>query len=135
MVCITDLENILRILHDVRVDYLAAQEELKLCDDKTQDILHDLEIVEHTYYERANLAKELVGIRRQRREAKDATETLEPFAVWIMKNANVIKELQQILGQMRRQDERHANRIYFRRTDPKGEIIARKDTNGRDNHA
>ena len=104
-------------------DLDAANNELKFCDDKTQDIMHELELVDHTYHERGRLTTELVTIRKRRRIAKDTIETLLPLTTWILNNTKPVNALKGVLGEMRKIDDKHADRMYYKRTDEKGKAI------------
>lgn len=111
----TTLDRILTQLRDAESALSSAQTELKHCDDRTQDILHDLELNDHTYHERGKLTNELVDIRKRRRVAKDTIEILTPLHEW----ANVaLHKLESVLGEMRKIDTKRANRQYWPKTQP-----------------
>lgn len=109
----TTLEQILTQFRDAESALSMAHTELKQCDDRTQDILHDLELNDHTYHERGKLTTELVEIRRRRRVAKDTIELLNPLCTWLTNNSKSIHMLESVLGEMRKIDVKHANRMYF----------------------
>ena len=124
MVTTKDVENILKIIGQATPDFQYANDVWRDCDEETQDILHDLEIVPHTHNERGHLAKRLAEVRKIRRNAKDDAETLAPLVDWADKNTTAINQLKETLGAMRKRDALHTNRVYFRRTgDNKGEMI------------
>ena len=108
-----ELERILSQLRDAESALSMAHTELKQCDDKTQDILHDLELNEHTYHERGKLTNELVEIRKRRRVAKDTIEILTPLHEWASTQSHALRQLESVLGEMRKIDTRHVNRQYW----------------------
>lgn len=115
--------SILQTFRNAKTKYDESMYDMKYQEDRLNDILHDLELADHTYHERAALSAEIVKARRIRRKAKNEREKLEPLIKWIEENSSAIKGLERVLGDMRKQDTRHANQIYIRRTDPVGEII------------
>lgn len=110
------LTDALGRLRDAETDFSSAQTELKYCDDRTQDILHDLELNEHTYHERGKLTTELVDIRKRRRVAKDTIEILTPLHEWANIQSVALHKLESVLGEMRKIDTRRENRMYWPKT-------------------
>ncbi len=80
--------------------------------DRTQDILHQLELQDHTYHEYAALSKELKQVRQERRCAKDDINALSPIVEWIEANRTFVKGLEQLLGNVRKAERSTENRIY-----------------------
>ena len=80
----------------------------------TQDILHDLELGDLNYKERAKVATKLAGARRERRVEKDTIEELEDFVSWYTDpvTKRVLDQLRNVLGKVRKQEEYHENRSY-----------------------
>lgn len=107
------LDQVLTQFRDAESALSIAHTELKQCDDRTRDILHDLELNDHTYHERGKLTTELVEIRRRRRVAKDTIELLNPLCTWLTNNSKQIHMLESVLGEMRKIDVRHENRMYW----------------------
>ncbi len=118
-----DIEDILALIREAPRELAAATEEVKYLDDKQQDILHELELVDHSYHEQARLAKSLRELRQQRRLFKDTIERLIPFVNWIEDNKRAIDGLKRVLGDMRKIDNRQDNRVYYYRADDKGKTI------------
>lgn len=119
------IETFLNFYQTAKTDYLYAQEQLKKCQDYTQDILHSLELDNLSYSERCKLMTKLTACRKDRRYWKDRVEELEPlvslFTVThentskkldIERNAKVINLLREALGQTRRQENYHKDRKY-----------------------
>ena len=80
--------------------------------DKTQDILHRLELQDHAYHEYAALSKELKAIRKERRNAKDEIACLSPIVEWAQNNQSTVKGLEQLLGVVRKAERSTEQRIY-----------------------
>lgn len=118
-----DIEDILAIIREAPRELAAATEEVKYLDDKQQDILHELELTDHSYHEQARMAKSLREIRQKRRIFKDTIEKITPFTNWIEDNRRTINGLTRVLGDMRKIDNRQDNRIYYYRADDKGKTI------------
>lgn len=85
----------------------------------TQDILHDLELGDLNYKERAKVATKLAGVRRERRVEKDTVEELEDFVSWYTDpvTKRVLDQLRNVLGKVRKQEEYHENRSYKKKGD------------------
>ncbi len=103
-----------------------AQDELNYCDKKTQDVLHELELCELTYHERARAATELRKIRQRRRAAKDIIDTVTPLINWMSCQTAAINMLKKYLGEMRKAESKTEGRVYYKRVHDTGEdfIIA-----------
>lgn len=98
--------------------YAAEQHEIAKtaqmeADAVTQDILHTLELQDpdRAYMER--LARKLKRTLRERRLAKDTAARTSCIADWVSKNAAVIKSLERLLGEVRREEKKAAGRIYI----------------------
>ena len=59
------------------------------------------------------MARKLKRIRRERRLAKDTAVRTSCIADWVSKNAAVIKSLERLLGEVRREEKKAAGRIYI----------------------
>lgn len=92
----------------------AAEEEMNY---KTQDLLHCLELNDNKYHDLARISKALTAVRQERREAKDREMILEPIADWVQQNGRTIKELERLLGAVRKAERNTEGRIYAPRTD------------------
>lgn len=124
-------ENIaafLDFLWDAQSRYNIARDELNQANNETQDILHQLELFENSYHKIAALGKKLRAVRRRRRTAKDTVEVLEPIIVWANRqdNRELLKRLEQLLGEVRKIEKSKENRMYI----PKTNILEDKKDNG-----
>ena len=123
-----DIERIFDILNDAKLNYQKAQDEMTYCDRRQQDLLHEIELVTHGRREIANIGIELAEIRRRRRVAKNTIELLAPVAKWRQEQAGPLTKLSNVIGSMRKIEERQQNQVYFKKTgDDAGEIIEHRE--------
>lgn len=106
------LTNILKDLKQVKNDYQYSYDKVGEMDLLTQDYLHMLEIVPLSGNERSKIATQLKNTRLERRKHKDNVELLKPLVDCLEKHNRTIKDLEQVLGQMRKIEEKQKNRIY-----------------------
>ena len=85
-------------------------------DNATQDILHHIELQECTPYDFICLVIALRQIRRERRKAKDTQTALIPIIGWANENQKVIRELDKLLGEVRKIEKGTKGRHYQART-------------------
>ena len=80
----------------------------------TQDYLHSLELDGLNCSERSKLATKLAANRKDRRYYKDRVEELEPIVTFFadQQNKKMLDRLQQVLGQVRKQENYHKDRTY-----------------------
>ena len=88
---------------------IAGQQEAEA---ETQDILHALELENHSYHEAASLAK----VRQTRRQEKDIVAQLAPVVEWLKENDVAVRRLQRVLGELRKVERNTQNRFYTPRT-------------------
>lgn len=84
---------------------------------ETQDILHSLELEEHSYHENARLGKKLGEIRKKRRAGKDLVDQTSSICGWTETHRQTLKELEQLLGIVRKAERKCEGRIYTPRTE------------------
>lgn len=109
------IETFLNYLSEIDRSYPITKAELEKKDAETQDILHELELGDNNYKERAKIATKLRNIRKERRQLKDRIEETEILYQWMNENKTSINKLQQVLGQTRKQEKYHSNRTYHKR--------------------
>lgn len=107
-----DIEAFLNSLQEKKELYRASETDLKYCDDKTQDLLHKLELDALSYHERAAVAKELEAVRKNRRKAKDEIEQLTPVIAFMGNHEKYFNMLKQLLGEIRKIEQRQGARVY-----------------------
>lgn len=111
--CVSDFLNFLRDAAQQHRMAVATQQE---SENETQDILHSLELEEHTYNEVARLGKRLSEVRKNRRSAKDVIAATSPIIDWAETNAASIKAIERLLGDIRKSERYVENRIFTPRT-------------------
>lgn len=111
------IENFLTFLRESQLAYKFFAEQEKKANEETQDLLHTLELCGNSYHDLARISKSLTNIRRTRRDAKNRIEQLQPIVDWADQNGKTVKELERILGIVRKAEKNVSNRIYTPRTD------------------
>ena len=117
------LTDFLNFISAAQSHYIFCDEEMKKQEQLTQDYLHSLELDNLNCSERSKLATKLATNRKDRRYYKDRVEELEPIITFFSEpqNKKVLDKLQQVLGQVRKQETYHKDRIYIPRVLRDGE--------------
>ncbi len=122
------IDDFLTFLRNASSEYSIATLTEHETNDKIQDILHDLELSNSNgYHDYAKLGKALREIRLQRREAKDKCLHLQPIMDWMEKNQQAIKDMEQLLGSVRKAERGTEGRTYHNRTDVIAELFNPKE--------
>ena len=106
------ISDFLNYLTEIETSIKFNINEQKRCEDETQDILHELELGNALFDERAKMATKLAKIRRERRKYKDLVEEQQALFDWISTNKGSINQLKNVLGETRKQEKYHGNRSY-----------------------
>lgn len=107
-----NIEDFLTFLRSCEQSYHMAEADEQEANSITQDLLHSIELEEHTYHEHAKCSKELKEVRKLRRAAKDTMSQTAPILDWIEQNRSVVKGLEQLLGAVRKAERSTESRIY-----------------------
>ena len=107
------LEGFLNWLRETEQQLHMAEQWEQEANDATQDILHRLELAAE---DAGRLALKLREVRQKRREAKDLLDQAGPVADWLESRRAVVKELEQLLGGVRKAERRSRDRIYTPKT-------------------
>lgn len=110
------IANFLNFARDACQKYSMACQDEEQANFETQDILHSLELYTHPYHQKAKLAGKLVEVRQRRRTAKNAMGVYGPIVKWAEENKAVIKSLERLLGEIRKEENIQKNRCYVNRT-------------------
>ncbi len=86
-------------------------------DNRTQDILHRMELAENSQYDYICMGFTLKDVRQKRRQAKDLKEITQLICKFSHDYKSPIQELKQLLGAVRKAENRTENRYYCDRTD------------------
>lgn len=107
-------------------DYRMARQDVVETEDETQDLLHRIELGGDKYHDVAKLSLALRKTRQDRRDAKDEIKVLAPLIDWAEENKSVIKDLEQLLGTLRKEEEYvNSVRHYNDRTNVVEETLGR----------
>ena len=85
-------------------------------DNKTQDILHDIELREQDQYGYIVRGLALKDIRQKRRQAKNTEEVTKPIVAWMNEHPQTMQDLKKLLQTTVKIEKRAANRQYQDRT-------------------
>ena len=108
------LSDFLNFVSDAQSHYRFCTEEMKKQDQLTQDFLHSLELDDLKCGGRSKLATQLAINRKDRRYYKDRVEELQPIVDFFTdpQNKKVLDKLTNVLGQCRKMENYHKDRIY-----------------------
>lgn len=110
------MQAFLLLVQRAKEGYPAEEENVMFCDNQTQDILHELELVPHSASQIMKLAKQLSATRQERRLSKNNLELLHPIVEWANKHKNAINDLKDALAEVAIKEEALLNREYRYRT-------------------
>lgn len=96
-------------------EYEEAYEDVGRMDNRTQDILHELELLDLPDEEVARLGEELRAVRRNRRFAKNYVTAAQPMYDYIKANPHVHQDIIRVNGDVQRISRGFANRKYLPR--------------------
>lgn len=80
------IESFLNYISSVEKSFPSMELEMKKKNDETQDILHEIELGNTTYKERAKIATRLKNVRKERRVVKDYIEETSALIQWVNEN-------------------------------------------------
>lgn len=86
--------------------------EVKQLDKETQDLLHLMELSNFNAFEGYKASKELQTVRRTRRDCKDEYELLEPLIEVMKQMQPHVKQLNRIIGEIRKLKHKQESRKY-----------------------
>ena len=109
------IESFLNYISSVEKSFPFMELEMEKKNDETQDILHEIELGNTTYKERAKIATRLRNVRKERRVVKDYLEEISALVQWVDENKSCLNKLKEVLGQVRKQEKYHQNRTYHKR--------------------
>lgn len=111
------IEAFLNTCDECRRQYESNYQIVGLCNKRTTDFLHSLELDKITFQERSKLTTIEKRNRRKRREAKDIMEECEPLRNFLNDQAKAINILRNVLGETRKIERYHENRKYKKRVE------------------
>lgn len=119
----------LKLLDDVPKEYKVACDFVNEKDKEAQDIMHEVELNQLKTNEKAKLMTELQNNRRERRYWKDKVDEYQPLNDYLNQSKelkNIINQLKQILGKVRKAEKYLEERTYkprVRKKESKNEPI------------
>jgi len=123
------IKEFVHTLTESEKDYQYSMNQIRLCDQKTQDILHRMELDNLAKGERNKLATELSKVRKTRRDHKNISEATQPVFEFLQsdKGKKLYDALTEVQGKTKKIENYHANRQYYMRvpTDDK-QVITHK---------
>lgn len=126
------IKNFLDYLRDVEVSFAANSTAEVVANSETQDLLHFLELSEQDEPTMIAVCNRIKQIRNERREAKDYVTQAGYVVSWIDANRPVIKALEQLLGNVRKEERRGENRIFAPRTKILDHLTEQEDSHDPD---
>ncbi|MCD8089559.1 MAG: hypothetical protein LUD81_02875 [Clostridiales bacterium] len=118
-----EIERFLNFLKEAQFKHNEAMTAGYEADAATQDILHNLEIYEHTCEEFAMLSEGLKKIRIDRRNAKDNKELLQYVVDWADEYKKAYRALEKVLSDVKNREKAIKTRTYKARTSIIKEIM------------
>lgn len=108
------IENFLKAIKQAQDDYTWCVEMEQLLNNLTQDYLHQLELVDMNYHQKARVAEALQRCRKNRRMVKNAISNLESLVDFLRSDRGkmAIGSLQQELGKARKATKNIDQRTY-----------------------
>lgn len=112
------LAAFLNMIVESREAHAFAYTQVGTQDKLTQDLLHELELGK--YETRRKTATTLANCRKERRYYKDIVEETELLCDWAEEFQTALRQLQEVLGKMRKVEKYHENRTYSPRVKKDG---------------
>lgn len=110
-----DLEIFLSLLRSTEEQHNIHYDNVNKCDREQQNLLHDFELLDLNYNQRAKKATELKKTRLERRYSKDTVEITSMIVQFCKDNKQFIQKLERLLGDLRKKEKDMENRVYKRR--------------------
>ena len=110
-----DLETFLSLLRSTEEQHNIHFDNVNKCDKEQQNLLHDFELLDLNYNQRAKKATELKKLRLERRYSKDTVEMTSEVVQFCKDNRQFIQKMERLLGDLRKKENELENRVYKRR--------------------
>ena len=131
MIQVTDITEVVKavdivakFLTDITKTEMSVKDVLRRCENRQQDILHEIEFSRLSRREYNLISKELKDVRVERRNAKNLIELLEPFS---QNNKYTATELTRLANKVRTVKEEQDSRVYEVKDNNVQRKIAGKD--------
>lgn len=111
-----DLSAFLKALRDCKENLHIYDAELAEVDGELQDVYHRLELKDGlTRKDMADAGSLIARLRKRRRIAKNAIERLKPVVDSLSQMPSALNNLNMLLGELRKIENRQKNRVYVPR--------------------
>ena len=114
---VDDIIKISDILQEARRQNTLAINDLKYCEDRQNDLLHEIEFGSANHHHLGKVAKELRDIRTRRRNAKNMIKIVKPILDWSEKSDNIRNGLYKAIGDTKRIDKEIKSSMYTFKTE------------------
>lgn len=106
------ISDFLNDIKEIQSEYNYRYENVGLCDKATQDLLHELEFGDYDVARKTG--PKIAKIRKARRYFKDYIEDAQPLIDFLNDNQNMqfIRRLQEVLGKVRKEENKKQIRDY-----------------------
>lgn len=102
----------LEILNTIEKDWGTWADDLKTCEQETQDLLHEIELTKFDACRGYYLCKQLQEVRQRRRQIKETIEVNSHLRDFIDCNKQLKISLYKVLTSMERTSENQSQRMY-----------------------
>lgn len=109
------IEEFNKLIQSATSTYIYLSGQITQMDNEQQDILHLIEMSKDSK-ERSKLATKLKQLRKERRIIKNKFEYYQLLAPFVEKNRSVVGEIQRLLGELRKVEQKQKNPVYVMRT-------------------
>lgn len=114
---VVKIDEVVKFILNSQKEENNLRAEQKRCEDRQQDILHELEFSKLSRRERNLLAKELKDVRLERRYVKALIELIEPFSQLVKSKSGAPSTISSVATRIRDIKEQQAARTYAPRED------------------
>lgn len=107
------VDNLIDILKDIKDTYDFNYQNINDLDKETQDLEHEIEIGQYDSKKGYKLVKEFRRVRQERRKLSDENATLKYLYDYFTNQKTMLKDLQDIRGEIKREEDKLINRLYM----------------------
>lgn len=111
---ITYAETLVKLIKDIKTTYEYNESLIEQYEKETQDLLHEIELGNFAYKRGNYLAKEIRNVRQKRRKALDENASMK-YLYEYFDGKTIANDLQRALGNIRKEESRLENRVYYPR--------------------
>lgn len=111
------IESFLALMEQAQRDYTWNEEQVTHYNGLQEDLLHQIELNNLNYKDRARVATQLMKCRQSRRESKDTVRALQPLVEFLEseKGKSLTNLMKEVLGRTRKVEKQMENRVYVPR--------------------